>query len=415
MFMTIAFATTLPLLSACAQNHQLGHAERSLQDEPTARELQATGETLRVPFHALSNQVRLEATIEGQGPFHLILDTGMPVPGIILFGSERVDALHLADSGARVGLAGGGSERGSTEAIVTKGARLGLGELNLSQVPAMIMPLPPGFSLGGDGIIGGELFFHYVVRIDMDHERLELSQPKLWTPPADACSVPLVNLGGKLFVDVRVAIGEQEPIPASVVVDLGASHSLSLNSRVDGRWAPPVGAIDAPLGRGISGLVLGKAGRARRVELGPFAFENIVTSFPVSEHQKPGGFDFRDGNLGAEILRRFNVTFDYAGSRMVLEKSKHFCEPFEREMLGVSYALGKECVLTILTVLPGSPAAAAGIAVGDCVLAIDGQKIDALGENGVRKALMNDGAQIRLALRRGTETFEKTLRLRRLV
>ena len=64
----------------------------------------------RAPFKLLANQVRLDATIDGRGPFRSILDTGMPVPGIILFQSERVDAPHLADSGQRVGLSGGGSE-----------------------------------------------------------------------------------------------------------------------------------------------------------------------------------------------------------------------------------------------------------------------------------------------------------------
>src|SRR5258707_10759269 len=66
--------------------------------------------TARLPFRFVANQVRLSATLDGHGPLELILDTGMPIPGVLLFENERVGALALADTGKRVPIAGGGGE-----------------------------------------------------------------------------------------------------------------------------------------------------------------------------------------------------------------------------------------------------------------------------------------------------------------
>ena len=220
---------------------------------------------------------------------------------------------------------------------------------------------------------------------------------------------------GAAFVDVRVTVGEGDPVAAQVVVDLGASHAISLNQGEGGRLAPPPGAIDAPLGRGLSGIVLGKVGRLRRLEIGTFAFENVVASFPIGEHQHPGGFPFRDGNLGAEILKRFRVSFDYPSSRLVLEKAKGYDKPFEREMAGIGFDWTKDKHVVISTVLSGSPAETAGLQAGDDILAIDGLTVAELAENGLRRVLLADGKEVRFTLKRGDQVLEKRVRLRRLI
>ena len=388
-------------------------AATTLSSETLAQEHRAAAEPVRIPFRFAGNQVRLDATIDGKGPFHLVLDTGMPTGGVLLLESERVKGLHLEDSGQRVRIAGAGGE-GSTDALMASGVSVEIGELKLEKSAAIVMARPQGFPPSMDGVIGGALFFDHVVRIDTEHERLDILPPDAWTPPEGASIVPLDRRGGMIFVDVKVAVGAEEPVAAHVVVDLGAGHAISLNAREDGRFAPPKGSIDSALGRGVNGVVLGKAGRVRRLELGSFAFENVVATFPIGEHQRPGGTDFRDGNLGAEILKRFTVTFDYAGKRMALEKGKGFDDAFEHEMLGCDLAWENGTVV-VHDVMPDSPAASAGFETGDELVSIDGRGVEALGESGLRKALIRDGSEVRITLRRGADTLEKKVRLKRLV
>ena len=368
-----------------------------------------------VPFRCVANQVRLEATVNGRGPIHLILDTGMPDPGIILFRGPRVDALGLGDAGTRERLSGAGGTGESREAVVSSPVSMTLGELAMSNVPAMVLPERSGMPPSLDGIIGGTLFFRYVVRVDMDLSRLELFEPSGWSPAAGVCVVPLHRVRGAVFVPVRVAVGPGEPIDAELVVDLGAGHAVALNARPTGALSPPAESIEAPLGRGLSGAVRGRIGRLLRFEIGSFAFENVVASFPVAEHRHPGGFDFRDGNLGVGILKRFNVTFDYASSRMVLEKSRQFDDPFEHDMSGLALEWREDGAVSVRSVLAGSPAAEAGVEAGDRLLGIDGRPIDEIGEGGLGGALRRSGAEVALTLGRGANTFVKRLRLRRLV
>ncbi|MBI3844004.1 MAG: aspartyl protease family protein [Planctomycetes bacterium] len=399
----------LPALVSSQETPPVFPEDGSLYEMPAGKT------TAVVPLRWVANQVRLDAMVNGRGPFQLILDTGMPAPGILLFRSERVDALRLGDTGGRAPLAGAGGSGQSYEAVVGSEVSLTLGELKLSKVSAMVLKERSGLPPSVDGIIGGALFFRFVVVLDVDRGRLELTEPKSWSPPADACVVPLHLVQGSAFVPVRIAVGSAEPIAAEVVVDLGAGHAVSLNTRASGALAPPAAAIDAPLGRGLSGVVNGRVGRVRRLEIGSFAFDQVIASFPVAEHRNPGGFDFRDGNLGAGILKRFKVGFDYASRRMVLEKGARFADPFEFDMSGIALDWRGDGTVSIRSVLPGSPAATAGVEPGDRLLEIDGRRLDDVGEDGIGRALRVDGAEVVLKVGRGVEALVKRVRLRRLV
>lgn len=370
---------------------------------------------VNLPFRFVANQVRLEATINGRGPLQLVLDTGMPIPGVLLFDSERVSKLELAKTGRKVAVAGAGGKGQPSQALMADGVDVAIGPLSVTKTRALVVERPKGFPPGLDGVIGGALFFHFVVRIDMDKQSLQLAEPSGWSPPANVVFVPLVHVQGMVFADLQVAVGPQAPVPARVVVDLGAGHALSLNNRAGGKFAPPGSAVEMPLGRGVSGVLHGRMGRVRRIELGGFAFENVVVAFPGEAHQRPGGRDFEEGNLGNELLKRFNVTFDYAGKRMLLEKSQRYEEPFDVPMAGVDLEWRPDSTLEVREVLPNSPAAVAGIVKGDILVAIDGVPTSTLGEEGLRKTLIGDGAERALTLKRGTQTTEKKLRLKRLV
>jgi len=258
MFHASPILAMLALLPTSAQ-------DQHLPQETTVYETPEGGKPTRIPFQFVGNEVRVEATINGDGPFHIIVDTGMPIPGDLLLQGERVDSLHLEGNGQRVMVAGAGGTGTTSEALMASGLSVTVGDLKMSKASALVIDKPVGFPPGVDGVIGAALFFHYAVRIDMDQSRIELYDSVKWSPPEGACIVPLERDGGRMFVDVRTAIGSEEPVRASVVVDTGASHALSLNTREDGRFASPPNAIEAPLGRGVSGVVLGKIGRSRRV------------------------------------------------------------------------------------------------------------------------------------------------------
>jgi len=365
------------------------------------------------PIVFTRNQVRVPISIDGSAPFQLILDTGMPSRGVLLRQTARVDSLGLEFPGAD-SLRGGGSGP-AVAARVSTADHISVGEFDIADVPVIVLPGEGGLPRDVDGVIGAELLEKFAVRIDVDERRMDLFDSGAFQPARGATIVPLRFRERSPFLDARVAVGTGVLIAADLAIDLGAGHSLWLNEGEDGRLAPPANAIATILGHGLSGEVLGSIGRVRRLEIGDIFFENVVAIFPVAEHQHPGGFDFRDGFVGAELLTRFDVTFDYPAKRMVLERGVRFAEPFEYDMTGmVLNPQGLEKRL-VDAVLAGSPAEQAGVEAGDVLVAVDGEPVSALGPDRLTKAFRREGTEVRVTLERGTATIDKRMKLRRLV
>ena len=85
--------------------------------------------------------------------------------------------------------------------------------------------------------------------------------------------------------------------------------------------------------------------------------------------------DNASANVGLPILRRFAMTLDLGKSRLWLTPDAAAIErPFERNRLGAALEPQEEG-LKILHVALNSPAAAAGLAVGDVIVEIDGRRV----------------------------------------
>jgi hypothetical protein len=371
------------------------------------------GPLATVTIEVVRHQILVPVSIQRSTPFRLILDTGMPTRGVLLHPSPRIDALGLVFSGGET-LRGAGGSGGGVAARTAMSKGITVGGRTIAGVPIIVLPGEAGLPVDVDGVIGGELFEKFAVSIDADRKRLELFDPSTYTPAPGSTALPMRVRDRIAFIDARVVVDSGSAVAADLAVDLGATHSLWLNHR-DGRFSPPAATVTTTLGRGLSGDMRGQIGRVRRFELGTFAFENVVTIFPGREHQNPGGVDFRDGFVGAELLTRFHVTFDYAHRRMILEPGDRIAEPFEADMSGMSLDPHRIDRRAVLAVLSGSPADLAGIEPGDTLTAIDGEPLERLGPDGVSQAFRRDGAEVVLTIERGFERSTKRLKLRRLV
>jgi hypothetical protein len=399
--------TTLP--SACAPFFLASRGTCATPPLPLSDDVLAS-----VPIRTELNLVVLPVSVAGSEPFRLVLDTGMPSRGVLLYASPRVDKLGLEFHDAP-GVSGGGGTSASVPTRVAQAPRIEVGGLSIPDVPVITLVPPselPGIS---EGVIGYELFEKFAVRIDREAGRLDLLDGAKLAPPEGSSVVPLEIRGNASFLSARVAVGDDEPLPAELAIDLGAGHALWLNTGREPRFAAPASAIRSRLGKGLSGSLEGRVGRVRRLQLGDFELDDVVTLFPEKRQQHPGGVDFRDGFVGGATLRRFRVTFDYPRKRMILEPGPGLREPFEHDMTGLVLDRTPEDGRVVASVLEGSPAAEAGVQAGDAILAIDGETPASLGPDRIQSRFRVEGAEVRLVLLRGSTRLEKNLRLRRLV
>ena len=81
----------------------------------------------------------------------------------------------------------------------------------------------------------------------------------------------------------------------------------------------------------------------------------------------------RDGNLGAGLLKKFVVVFDYYNKAIYLKPGSDYREPFEHDMSGLEYyAAGDGFSRVIISrVEPGSAGDAIGLEKDDEIVAIN--------------------------------------------
>ena len=90
------------------------------------------------------------------------------------------------------------------------------------------------------------------------------------------------------------------------------------------------------LGLGLLGDIVGQRSRINSLELGGFKLENVTASFPDSlSVEGLQNYESRNGSIGSELLKRFNLFMDYANNIMHLKKNKHFNDPFNYDMSGI--------------------------------------------------------------------------------
>ena len=118
------------------------------------------------------------------------------------------------------------------------------------------------------------------------------------------------------------------------------------------------------------------------------------------------------GNIGNRILERFRVTLDYSGRHVWLEPGARYRtrDSFSRTGLMLGWTPDH---IEAVSVLPGSPAAKAGLREGDRVVAVDGRRmaewdptaLDALFEGGA------EGRKVVVVVNRGDRDEPLTLTL----
>lgn len=226
------------------------------------------------------------------------------------------------------------------------------------------------------GLIGFNLFKDYVVKIDYAEHKITLIKPEYFeykTRERDIV-LPLSFEQGKPFVTTSIVTDKNEDVPVKLLVDTGASDAIWLSTNSDSRISLPENHIETFLGRGLSGDLYGKKGRIGAIWVGPLVLYEPIVAFPDNElvDQLIGKND-RNGTLGAEILRRFYITMDYPGKRLILRPNANLKDDFNYNMSGleVTNPMPGLPIFLVSNIRKNSPAYYAGILENDQILSVN--------------------------------------------
>ncbi|MGA9207718.1 MAG: aspartyl protease family protein [Terriglobales bacterium] len=361
-----------------------------------------------VPFELLNNHIYVEVKLNGKGPFRVLCDTG----GANIITPELARELGLKAEGA---LQGRGVGEKSEDVGLVKMQSLGVGEATLSNQVFAVFPMEAFSAVEGikiNGLIGYEVFRRFIARVDYEHHLLTLTVPSAFAYKGDGTTVPFLFNAHIPQVD-----GEIDGIAGKFDIDTGSRASLSVLGPFAEKHdlAAHYGArIEAVTGWGVGGAARSLVTRAKVLRLGKVEVHDPVTELSL---QKKGAFvnPYVAGNVGAGVLKRFNITFDYQHQQLIFERNANYDKPDVYDRSGMWLNQSGE-TFEVMDVVAGGPAAAAGLKIGDKILAIDGRPVSQLSLPAVRQQLKSEpGTRLRLAIQSGEQKREVVLVLKNLV
>lgn len=219
-----------------------------------------------------------------------------------------------------------------------------------------------------DGIIGYSFFSRYIVKVNYDSTNIQVFEQGSMRYP----------FGGYLLHPVfttlpiqPLTIKDERTIHGNFYIDTGAGLSFLLSkdfvqdSVVFKRKRKPR-PIEA---QGLGGKKRMMITIMKEVKVGPYVFRRVPT-YILDDEFNATSYPFLGGLLGSDILKRFNLTFNYKKREIYLVPNSHFKESFEYSYTGLSlYFIDGKVVID--DIIPGSPADKAKFKKDDVVISIN--------------------------------------------
>jgi hypothetical protein len=320
--------------------------------------------TTTVPFKLINNHMYVEVKLNGKS-FDFLFDTG----GRNVVTPTTARALGLTTQGA---LQGGGVGEKSEDFGLTKVAHMAIGDAHLDDQTFVVIALESLGAVEGrpiTGIFGYEVFKRFIVRTDYERQQITLSDPGSFKYSGSGTRVPFT------FIDTQPVVdGEIDGLKGTFTLDTGSRSSLDLSSpfvlRNDlvKRWSANF--------HGVSGWGAGGAARASFARPKMFLLGGIPIPGPVvglSEQRKGAESDiYVAGNVGAGILKRFNIIWDYPHLQIFFERNANYAQPDVFDRAGLWANLGGHG-FTVIDVISDGPADRAGLKAGDDIVSVDGR------------------------------------------
>jgi hypothetical protein len=248
---------------------------------------------------------------------------------------------------------------------------------------------------------------------------MTLQDPAGFAYSGAGARLPFAFEDGDPVVEGELLLGDGTRLPARLLIDLGAKANLLISepfAKAHGLPQRLGRSVEAPLGAGIGGPTRYAFARLPGLKVSEgIAASNLVVGVSVGGSLRGGG-SF-DALLGAGFLQRYRLIIDYSRRVMIFEpRAPAPPDRFDRSGAFVIAEGADYRRFVVQAVVPGSPAAQAGVAAGDVITAVDGHGARGLALWDVRAALSDpQAATARLTLSRGGRRRSARVRLRDLL
>ncbi len=408
--MALAAAVATAVLGAGVQGARAPERDDSFDARPGASHIPAGGASVPMSLSQARSVPVIEATINGKGPFHFIMDTGASVTVLDTAFCEEIGIEFEGDTEI-----GDPSGMNQLKAKTLTIGQVQVGSARFERVPAVAFDRSRLSSPTEDlkGVLGLPLFAAGLLTVDYPKMRLGVAPGEL--PEADGREVLAYDSSTPLpLVDVRVG---DEVVRAHI--DSGSPTGMKLPAKYEGvlQFKDEVEVI----------------GRGRTVNN-----EFEIRGATLAGSMWLGGQEFLEPRLrfadifpqavfGFEMLKHFAVTFDQRNERVRFArgdggKGAIRWEESPRQMQGGPGAPGAPVAppaakgglgfmgspeaggIRVRELIAGGGAEQAGVRAGDLITAVNGVAVSEIPQAAMRERL---GARpLRLKIEREGEVVE---------
>lgn len=417
--------------------------------------IQGNASSDKIDFQLINNLIILPVVVNDV-ELSFILDSGVTKP--ILF--NILDGFEVLNKQSQETIFLKGLGEGEVvEAVKSENNIMQIGDaIKFNQTIFAVyntgLDYSPKLGIPIHGIIGYDLFKDFVVEINYSRKHIKLTKHDSYNKRlCNKCEKhDLRFYNNKPYLNAVVTIEEKE-IPINVLLDTGASDALWLFEDESKDIVSTDNYFEDFLGYGLSGSLYGKRSKVDVLAIGSYEFSESLVAFPVGTSiETLKRIKDRNGTIGAEILKRFHVIFDYKNSHVIFRKNANFNKDFNYNKSGIdlehngfrvvkdyyytldngrlqfntdvtehitnipsseNYRLNVKPAFEVVKIRENSPAKKIGIELGDIILEVNGKDVkDHTLQEVIEIFSGKDGKKIRLLIERQQKIFEYTFRLK---
>ena len=316
--------------------------------------------SVTVPFQYIDNLIHVPIKINGQ-PETAIFDTGAS----FIVSTKLAAALKMTSQGS---FQVGGYGAGSVTTGIAHADTVEIGGLTIAKPVFRTVDVNAGEF--DQPFIGSDLLNAFVIEVNYADRTMTLTEPDAFRYRGSGKSMPFTLAK---IASTPVVKGALDGAPGTFSIDTGCFASLLVNqpftqkNNLIAKYKPKFSTI---AGFGVGGKMTASVARIGTLTLGGVSVHDRV-AYLLDNSSSLATKTGDSGNVGNPVLSEFNVIFDYPKSQLILERNKNYGAPDFYGRSGIVFDPDWEIAL-VADVVPGSPAADAGIAFGDNITSING-------------------------------------------
>ncbi|MCR9288923.1 MAG: aspartyl protease family protein [Bacteroidetes bacterium] len=270
------------------------------------------------------------------------------------------------------------------------------------------------------GIIGADIFKNFVVSINFQRQIITLTKPSSFKRPGrEFKAFPIEILKNRPYIYCPIKINNDSLITAKLLIDTGATIAIILNTNTSLDLKLPPDLITGNIGIGLGGFLEGFLGRIEKIGLGDFEMNEVISNFQeLPAHVDTSLLNDRNGILGNQILRRFNIIIDYRNQILYLKPNRDYKKKFKYDKSGIIVIVAGMQLNRFMVhdILNYSPAFHAGLKKGDELKSINRMPISFYSLQDINKIFSKkEGKKIRLVIKRNGKRMVINFKLQKLI